>query len=137
MIYNQRYVIAAMVAVAALAIACGSAAETGPGVAQKSEQAPVAAAVTMAAPVAAATRPGAAKTPGDAPAPTAEAGVQAPVDATVTKTGEPAVDLPPVGTGVGDLAPSYGLLLAGGATVTSADLTGAGKPVFLMFTATW
>ena len=47
------------------------------------------------------------------------------------------VDLPAVGTSAGDLSPGYTLLLADGSTVSSKDLTRAGKPVFLMFTATW
>ena len=45
--------------------------------------------------------------------------------------------LRPVGTGVGDLTPPYVLLLADGSTATSEELSRAGKPVFLMFTATW
>ena len=45
--------------------------------------------------------------------------------------------LPPVGAGVGELAPGYSLTLFDGSTVSSEDLTKAGKPVFLFFTATW
>ena len=49
----------------------------------------------------------------------------------------PAESLPPVGAGVGELAPSYSLTLLDGSTVSSEDLVKAGKPVFLFFTATW
>ena len=49
----------------------------------------------------------------------------------------PAESLPPVGAGVGELAPSYSLTLFDGSTVSSEDLAKAGKPVFLFFTATW
>ena len=49
----------------------------------------------------------------------------------------PTASLPPVGAGVGELAPSYSLTLFDGSTVSSEDLTKAGKPVFLFFTATW
>ena len=49
----------------------------------------------------------------------------------------PTVSLPPVGAGVGELAPSYSLTLFDGSTVSSEDLTKAGQPVFLFFTATW
>ena len=138
MIYHQRTVLAALAAALALAIACGSAAEPGTGVAQISEQNPVAAVGTVAVPVAAATQPAAVTAaPVAAPAPTSRANVEAPVEAAVTDPPEPAAQSPSVGTGVGDLSPSYLLRLADGSTVTSADLTAAGKPVFLMFTATW
>ena len=49
----------------------------------------------------------------------------------------PTASLPPVGAGVGELAPGYSLTLFDGSTVSSEDLTKAGKPVFLFFTATW
>ena len=49
----------------------------------------------------------------------------------------PTESLPPVGAGVGELAPSYSLTLFDGSTVSSEDLAKAGKPVFLFFTATW
>ena len=48
----------------------------------------------------------------------------------------PVVPLPEVGTQVGYRIPDFTLELAEGGTVTAADLTAAGRPVFLFFFAT-
>ena len=64
------------------------------------------------------------------------AAVITPTEVTLAEAA-PTASLPPVGAGVGELAPSYSLTLFDGSTVSSEDLTKAGKPVFLFFTATW
>ena len=113
MINHWKFFRASLAIAMALAIACGSPGERGPGAAQNREQSPIVAGQTKV--------------------------TQGPTGSSLA-TGEspvPPSDLPGVGTGVGDLSPGYGLLLADGSTVTSGDLARAGKPVFLMFTATW
>ena len=42
-----------------------------------------------------------------------------------------------VGHRVGDQAPDYTLALTGDRQITSADLVAEGKPVFILFHATW
>jgi len=42
-----------------------------------------------------------------------------------------------VGHRVGDRAPDYMLALTGDRQVNSADLVAEGKPVFILFHATW
>jgi hypothetical protein len=42
-----------------------------------------------------------------------------------------------VGTDVGDLAPEYVLNLPQNRQVSSTDLVAQGKPVFILFHATW
>lgn len=105
----------------ALAIACGPAAEPVPGTAQQSQAVAGQARATLVPAAAQAATETVVTAPSSAPG----------------KSPRALAGLPPVGTGVGDLSPGYGLLLADGSTVTSGDLTKAGKPVFLMFTATW
>ena len=43
----------------------------------------------------------------------------------------------PVGTGVGATPPPFVMRLADGGAVASADLAAAGRPVFMMYFATW
>ena len=67
--------------------------------------------------------PAAAPAPTSAPGPTA---APAPSEETVN-----------VGHRVGDRAPDYMLALTGDRQVNSADLVAEGKPVFILFHATW
>ena len=49
----------------------------------------------------------------------------------------PSEETVPVGHRVGDRAPDYMLALTGDRQVNSADLVSEGKPVFILFHATW
>ena len=49
----------------------------------------------------------------------------------------PSEETVPVGHRVGDRAPDYMLALTGDRLVNSADLVSEGKPVFILFHATW
>jgi len=47
------------------------------------------------------------------------------------------IDQPPLGNSVGDTLPKFEFTLADGRTVSTAQLSEQGKPVFLFFFATW
>ena len=75
------------------------------------------------------TSPPPAPPPAAAPAPTS-----APAPTAAPATSEETVN---VGHRVGDRAPDYMLALTGDRQVNSADLVAEGKPVFILFHATW
>ncbi|MDE2716493.1 MAG: hypothetical protein OXI33_05690 [Chloroflexota bacterium] len=75
------------------------------------------------------TSPPAAPPPAAAPAPTS-----APAPTAAPATSGETIN---VGHRVGDRAPDYMLALTGGRQVNSADLVAEGKPVFILFHATW
>ncbi len=99
------------------AIACGGEPDSAPD-----PTAPLAQSVPAAAP---------SPVPTDTPEPTA----------TTEPTPVPEPTRPPVsaeaGTDVGDLAPNYVLNLPQNRQVSSTDLVARGKPVFILFHATW
>ncbi len=47
------------------------------------------------------------------------------------------IPAPPAGTGVGETPPDFAMQLADGMAITSQDLSAAGRPVFMMYFATW
>ena len=112
-----------LIALAALALACGPAAQpdTAGGVAPT-----IPAATAMPA---ASTMPAATAVPAATSIPAATA-----MPAT---TAVPAARLPAVGTQVGARVPDFTLKLAGGSQVTSQELLAQHKPTFLFFFATW
>ena len=149
--FKRRFLPAALGLLMTLVIACGSSSELGVGVIQDAAPSPVVDIKILATPIASDLQPasaiiGTAGTApvavgsGQTPGSTSPAGI-GPAGITTSKDngGSPLVlaALRPVGTGVGDLTPPYVLLLADGSTATSEELNRAGKPVFLMFTATW
>ena len=82
------------------------------------------------------------------PAPTATKGPPPPPFNTVvppplpTATSEPlpaATDVPaaPIGTQVGEMPPAFAMEQSDRSQVTSADLAAAGRPVLMMYFATW
>ena len=56
---------------------------------------------------------------------------------TVAPAPVPSEETVPVGHRVGDRAPDYMLALTGDRQVNSTDLVSEGKPVFILFHATW
>ena len=68
------------------------------------------------------------------PAAPPPAATSAPAPTAVPATSEETVN---VGHRVGDRAPDYMLALTGDRQVNSADLVAEGKPVFILFHATW
>ena len=42
-----------------------------------------------------------------------------------------------VGTNVGETPPAFAMALADGSTLESASIVGSGKPVFMVYFATW
>ena len=42
-----------------------------------------------------------------------------------------------VGTDVGETPPAFTMTLADGSTLESASIVGSGKPVFMVYFATW
>ena len=100
------------------------------------------------APTAAATA-SVTQSPADPPAATSPppAATEAPTAGVVpADTPAPATDtaLPPieapvadVGTRVGETPPAFAMDLADGSRIESADIVGSGKPVFMMYFATW
>ena len=115
-----RLVIGSIMALSLLtAVACGSSSDSS------DESQPSDTTTTSPAP---APPPPAAQTsppPAAAPQPTT-APAPAPSEETV-----------PVGHRVGDRAPDYMLALTGDRSVNSTDLVSEGKPVFILFHATW
>ena len=108
--------VAALVLV--LAVACGSDSEPS----TESQTSDTTSTTSPPAPPAA-PPPAAAPAPAPAPAPTA-----------APATSEETIN---VGHRVGDRAPDYMLALTGDRQVNSADLVAEGKPVFILFHATW
>ena len=76
-----------------------------------------------------------------APEPTAPLAQSVPTAAPPTATPVPEPTRPPVtaevGTNVGNRAPDFTLNLPQGRQVSSTDLVAQGKPVFILFHATW
>ena len=69
------------------------------------------------------------ESPATAPAAATDTPAPAP-----TATQTPAVD---IGTGVGETPPAFTMTLADGSGLESASVVGSGKPVFMVYFATW
>ena len=89
-------------------------------------QAPADPQAATSPPVAATEAPTAGAVPADTPAP-------------ATDTALPPIEAPvaDVGTRVGETPPAFAMDLADGSRIESADIVGSGKPVFMMYFATW
>ena len=114
--------------------------------------APATEAPTAAAPVAAATNAPAMTAPSSDPAPTAmqaeptaassSGNPPPPPNPPVMNTVEPepaATEAPQVeeGSKVGQMPPAYAMTLADGSTVESTNIVATGRPVFMVYFATW
>ena len=67
------------------------------------------------------------------PTPTVAAAAPPASDTAVPTPGVPVM----VGTDVGNAPPPFAMRLTDGSTVASSDLAAAGRPVFMMYFATW
>lgn len=96
-------------------------------------EAPTAAVPQAPEPTAMQPEPAAATSPGNPPPPPSlpPADTVAPEPAA---TAAPAVE---IGADVGQMPPAYAMTLADGRTVQSTDIVASGRPVFMVYFATW
>ncbi len=126
---------------AILVLAVSSACSSNGSPATDSQPAPVESQAPV--PATAAPEPGASEaTPETSAAP--PSALETPPAGSVdeTPTGSPTEEStkPPiarVGTGVGDSAPEFSLQLVDGQLISSGELLATGRPVFMMYFATW